>query len=505
MEVEHLENDLENDSIINGKYTINRKIGEGEHAKVYLVMEINNHETYSAKILKENQEQVDINAFYHEIEILKKINEANGSERLIIKYIDSGKGDIKKGSSISSNRDYLINNYFPRGNLYTYLKKTKTGFEDKYAKIIFWKILEGIKFLHDLNICHLDIKLDNILLDSHYNPIIMDFGLCSEMIKKGPDDYELLKQNKGTPQFMCPEMFKMVKYKGIQADIFSLGVVLIYLVSNKNAFILAHRTDATYKLFIKKDFNGFWNSFTNNEQHLMEIKEDLKKLYFKLIAYLESNRPKNISEIFNDPWLADVKNYTNEDYQQYENYMRNLENQEDNETLDNNNQPNLNNQINSGNRSITDDDENYFDYGTKPKYINKTGLNAMNYIKIKGDLEPIDFMNFLAKKLKSEFNCGIHVEDKSKLKFEATFTNEISSELDKYEPSEDEEENEQEVDLADILQLKDSTIMIKLFESINGGYEAHFIKKQGEYMDYCKHFEEIKNIIKDYLNVKKEN
>ena len=54
MEVEHLENDLENDSIINGKYTINRKIGEGEHAKVYLVMEINNHETYSAKILKEN-------------------------------------------------------------------------------------------------------------------------------------------------------------------------------------------------------------------------------------------------------------------------------------------------------------------------------------------------------------------------------------------------------------------------------------------------------------------
>ena len=149
----------------------------------------------------------------------------------------------------------------------------------------------------------------------------------------------------------------------------------------------------------------------------MEIKEELINLYFKLIAYLESNRPKNISEIFNDPWLADVKKYTNEDYQQYENYMKNLENQEDNETLENNNQPNLNNQINDGNRSITSDDENIFDYDTKPKYINKTGLNAMNYIKINGDLDPIDFMNFLAKKLKSEFNCGIHVEDKKKLKF----------------------------------------------------------------------------------------
>ena len=129
----------------------------------------------------------------------------------------------------------------------------------------------------------------------------------------------------------------------------------------------------------------------------------------------------------------------------------------------------------------------------------------MNYIKINGDLDPIDFMNFLAKKLKSEFNCGIHVEDKSKLKFEATFTNEIRDELEKYESSKDEEEGEQEFDLADIFQLKDSIIMIKLFESINGGYEIHFIKKQGEYMEYCKHFEEIKNIIKDYLNVTKEN
>ena len=49
----------------------------------------------------------------------------------------------------------------------------------------------------------------------------MDFGLSSEMIKKGPDEYEYLIQNKGTPQFMCPEMFKMVKYKEFK---------LIYLI-----------------------------------------------------------------------------------------------------------------------------------------------------------------------------------------------------------------------------------------------------------------------------------
>ena len=57
----------------------------------------------------------------------------------------------------------------------------------------------------------------------------------------------------------------------------------------------------------------------------------------------------------------------------------------------------------------------------------------------------------------------------------------------------------------DILQLKDCKIIIKLYESIEGGYEVHFIKTQGEYMEYYQHFEEIKRIIKDYLEIEKEN
>ena len=505
MEEKDSEKDLERDSIIDQKYEIIRKIGQGEHAKVYLVIDINKKKEYAAKILLENQKQIDIKAFYHEIEILKKITESKGSDRMIIQYIDSGKGEIKKGSSISQNRDYLINNYFSKGNLYTYLKKTKFGFPEKYAKIIFWKILEGIKFLHDLDICHLDIKLDNILLDSHYNPIIMDFGLSSEMIKNDKDEYESLTQHKGSPQFMCPEMFKMVKYHGIQADIFSLGVVLMHLVANKNCFLLANRKDPAYKLFIGKKFDEFWNSFINNDNNTLKIPQDLKDLYSYLIAYLEKNRPKNTSIIFDEPWLAEVKTYKDDDYKEYENYMKSLENEieEDNEILENNNQSTEKNYIESGFKSASNDYKTYFNSSIKPNYINKAGLNAMNFIKIKGKLNPVDFMNIIANRLKNELKCKIEEYD-NKLKFEAVFNNEIYSELEKYESLDNEEEEEEE-NIMDILQLKDCIIIIKLFESINGGYELHFVKKQGEYMEYYQHFEEIKNIIKDYLKIKKEN
>ena len=124
MEEKNFEKDLDKDSIIAQKYIINRKIGQGEHAKVYLVIDINDKKEYAAKILLENQPQIDIKAFYHEIEILKQIKESNGSDKFIIQYIDSGKGEIKKGSSTSPNRDYLINNYFAKGNLYILIDKT---------------------------------------------------------------------------------------------------------------------------------------------------------------------------------------------------------------------------------------------------------------------------------------------------------------------------------------------------------------------------------------------
>ena len=60
-------------------------------------------------------------------------------------------------------------NYFEKGNLFYYIQNKKDGFEEIHAKILFKKILEGIQFCHKNNICHLDIKTENILLDKDFN------------------------------------------------------------------------------------------------------------------------------------------------------------------------------------------------------------------------------------------------------------------------------------------------------------------------------------------------
>ena len=84
-----------------------------------------------------------------------------------------------------------------------------------------------MKFVHENFICHFDIKIENILLNNDYNPLIADFGLAAEL-KDSEGNIKSFKGKRGTKYAMSPEMFdKEVNYSGIKADIFSLGVLLL--------------------------------------------------------------------------------------------------------------------------------------------------------------------------------------------------------------------------------------------------------------------------------------
>ena len=197
----------------------------------------------------------------------------------------------------------------------------------------------------------------------------------------------------------------------------------------------------------------------------------------------------------------DMENYKEEDYKEYEEVMKALEKEvsQDNETLENN--PEKDNMAEEGGHitksSLDDNKTIYFDKNTKKNYLYKTGLNAMNYIKIKGKLNQEDFMNNLADKLIRIYQCKI-IPHPEKLKFEVIFKNEKNEEIMEYRKEEGEEEEEEE----NIEQFKyeDCGIKIKLFELIDGGYEIHFNRSQGSFMDYYKNFQNIKIIIKKILN-----
>jgi serine/threonine protein kinase len=497
------EPDLEKDSIIDNKYIIIQKIGEGAYSKVYLVQDINDKQKYAAKILLKSNPQKEKSNFLNEISILGILKKSISINKYVTLYHDSGEGQITKvkdGEITKENRQYLISNYLSKGNLFSYLQKTERGFQEKHAKIIFSKILEGVQYIHNSDICHLDIKLDNILLDAHYNPVITDFGVSRIMEKIGENEYKNFDDKKGigTPYFMSPQMWLKKGFNGIKADIFSLGVVLFYLITKKNCFIMAHKGEPTYKLICNpKKHEEFWKKIFKIYPQVSHVSDEFRNLYLKMVSYEEENRPKSVKDILDNPIFKDITNLKNEDYTEYENMMKDLENKvdEDNEIFENKPKK-LYNQLDNGLKSDENEEmEKFFDSDIGPDYLYKSGFNAMNYIKIKGKLEPVKFMNSLANKLKQEFHCKINPNNK-KLKFEALFPNKINDEIENEEDIEEEEEENENIDN---YEFKDCVIKIKFLEFINGGYEVHFIKTKGDFMDYYSYFQDIKKIIKKIL------
>ena len=505
------EPDLEKDSIINDRYTIKNKIGEGGFSKVYVVLDKeNNNEEYACKILLEKRAQTDTKTFFNEIKILKKLTENLIINNYVSKFHDSGIGDIKNNKNllISKGRHYLINTYYPKKNLLIYLDKTEEGLEEKEAKILFSKILKSVQFIHNSGICHLDIKLDNFIFDDHYNPVIIDFGLSYEMEKDDKNEFKPIKDKelKGTSYYICPQMWTYRDYNGIKADIFGLGVVLFYLVTKKFSFDIACRKDNSYKLIClnkPSTIEEFWKKISEINPKILSLSPEFKELFFKLIAYNEKRRPNSIQEILDDPWVNDINNFTNNDYLEYENKMKNLENiiEQDNETIEiNQTQENNNNNLDTNFKSSNNFDyekEIFFAPNIISNYLSISGFNAMNYIKIKGELKPDKFMNSLANILKQKYKCEITPYIKNFI-LEAIFPNKLKEKLDNRDDIDDEEEIE-DFNIEQF-EFKDCLIKIELFEHINGGYEIHFTKGKGEFLDYYSYFQEIKIIIKNILH-----
>ena len=153
-----------NQGQIDLRYIIKEKIGSGGTANIFLVEEIETNREYVAKVLKNDNN----NLYNNEVYILNILRPYNSP--YIINIINSGEGNINRNNRNPRLRKYAILEYAPYGNIYNFLYAKNNGLGELYSKIIFFKIMRGIQFCHDNNICHRDMKLQNILLDGNFYP-----------------------------------------------------------------------------------------------------------------------------------------------------------------------------------------------------------------------------------------------------------------------------------------------------------------------------------------------
>ena len=120
------------------------------------------------------------------------------------------------------------------------------------------QLIMGIGKMHQAGVCHRDLKVDNLALDSHFNIKAIDFGFACDISGTNGQGFCQRGTQVGTPGYMAPEIHLGAKYQPIVADMFSLGVIIFILYAGYPPFTLATVDDPYYKAICNQEYNYFW-------------------------------------------------------------------------------------------------------------------------------------------------------------------------------------------------------------------------------------------------------
>jgi serine/threonine protein kinase len=251
----------------------------------------------------EDQEDFDLSLFLtlmnNEVERLEKLPK-HDSIISLVEYNWKGVLTNKKGQE--KEVLYCVLDLATGGDLFDYIFTVGRGLPEKIARYYFHKLIDAIQFLHENNVVHRDLKLENLLLDSDYELKMADFGLSTTVESNYGGG--VMHTRVGTERYMPPEMLEKNAYVGICADLFAAGIILFVLVVG---IMPTHRTaesnDYLYKYIRKKEYEKYWTVIAKLlNLDLSDISEDFFHLVTTMIKY-DYKKRFTIEEIKDHPWM----------------------------------------------------------------------------------------------------------------------------------------------------------------------------------------------------------
>ncbi|KAJ6649758.1 Ovarian-specific serine/threonine-protein kinase Lok [Pseudolycoriella hygida] len=271
-------------------YHIGRQLGSGAQGLVRLVIERKTCQTFAMKSVQKNGSantlgSVNDERIHREVDIMRSLNHRN-----IIRCYDI----IMKPNAV-----YMFLQFMEGGDLLHRIQREKYLTVDT-SKFYFQQLCQAVKYLHDQNITHRDIKPDNILLlnnEDRTNLKLSDFGL-SKLLQEN----SLLQTMCGTPLYVSPEIL-VTAGRGTytnKVDIWSLGVVLYAMLSGHLPFCNEGNTVA--QTLIKS------GKFNFDKERFNYVPETAKELIRQMLTVNPVNRP-SIDDVLMHPWLKDEEKH----------------------------------------------------------------------------------------------------------------------------------------------------------------------------------------------------
>jgi serine/threonine protein kinase/tetratricopeptide (TPR) repeat protein len=193
------------------RYRLEREIGRGGMAIVYLAEDCKHHRQVALKILRpEVAASLGVERFLREIEIASHLAHPH-----ILPVHDSGE---------AAGFLYYVMPYVQGETLRDRLvRETQLPIED--ALQIAREVADALGYAHSLGVVHRDIKPENVLFEAGH-AVISDFGIARAISEAGGEHLTQPGFSVGTPMYMSPEQATGDRAVDGRSDIYSLGCVL---------------------------------------------------------------------------------------------------------------------------------------------------------------------------------------------------------------------------------------------------------------------------------------
>jgi serine/threonine-protein kinase PpkA len=211
-------------------YTIERKLGQGGMATVFLAIQQSFEREVALKIMSPllNSDPSFTTRFLREARIVAHIHHAS-----IVPVYDAGERHPFH---------YLSMEYLPGGDLKQRILKGRC--EPELVVDCCIAICGALDVAHRKGFVHRDIKPENILFREDGTPVLTDFGIARALDRGA--SLTVAGMIVGTPSYMSPEQVKGIELDG-RSDLYSLGIVCYEMLTGTVPF----RADSSMSVAIK--------------------------------------------------------------------------------------------------------------------------------------------------------------------------------------------------------------------------------------------------------------
>ncbi len=216
--------------VLDQRYQINRKLGEGGMSYVYQAQEIGTDKQVAVKILipRLSRDPASVERLRREATIATRLNHPNVCP-------------ILRLGETSERLLYLVMPYL-EGEPLSEHEARRGQFPVAEGIPLLVQVCQGLGHAHELQIIHRDLKPENVMLvpdpaePTGFRAVVMDFGLAKER-RAGPDVVKLTATGivLGTPEFMSPEQIRGKPLDG-RSDVYALAILAFELFTGQLPF-----------------------------------------------------------------------------------------------------------------------------------------------------------------------------------------------------------------------------------------------------------------------------